>query len=164
MTERSCGSCTACCYVMEIEAIKKPNRTPCPNQCDEGCGIYKNKPTECTDFNCSWLSGVVSAEQHRADLVNLVVWPMPEGSWPDKMRVINVTEGVDGARNTKEGQELIRNLLQAGWTVLVGSYETTPILQYQLNLAAPGSEQVFDWLSESGFCFRPVRLPYSEAA
>ena len=164
MTERSCGSCATCCFAMEIETIKKPNRAPCPNQCAQGCLVYQDKPNECTDFDCSWLSGVVVSEHHRPDLVNLVVWPMPEGSWPHKMRVVNVTEAVDGARNTKEGQELIQNLLRAGWTVLVRSGETTPMLQYQLNLAAPGSEQVFDWLSESGFCFKPVSLPYAQAA
>jgi hypothetical protein len=161
---RSCENCTACCFAMEIEALNKPNRQPCPNQCAGGCAVYEARPIECAEFDCAWLNGVVTSECHRPDLSNLVVWPSPERSLQHRMRVLNVTEVVDGARNTSIGNELIKALLVDGWTVHVRSFDTTLTFQYQLNMAASGSEAVFEWLSESGLGFNTVSIPLRIAA
>lgn len=149
---------------MEIEALNKPNRQLCPNQCAGGCSVYEARPVECAEFDCAWLNGVVAAECHRPNLSNLVVWPSPEGSLHHRMRVLNVTEVVDGARNTPIGNELIQALLTDGWTVHVRSFDTNLMFQYQLNMAAPGSEVVLEWLSESDFGFSTVSIPIRIAA
>jgi hypothetical protein len=89
---------------------------------------------------------------------------MPEGSWPHRLKILNVTEVVDGARNAPEGKSLIEELLLDGWTLLVRSSETHPMLQYHINLATEGSEHVFDRLAEAGFCIKTVSLRSKKAA
>jgi hypothetical protein len=34
---------------------KKPNWTPCPHLCAQGCGIYPTRPATCAAFRCVWL-------------------------------------------------------------------------------------------------------------
>ena len=54
---RTCGSCTLCCKVMAITALKKPMNKWC-EFCDKGtgCKIYPTRPSECRTFDCLWLS------------------------------------------------------------------------------------------------------------
>lgn len=49
----NCGSCTACCFALPINAIAKPKNVLC-QYCDGGCSIYENKPTTCTEFQCAY--------------------------------------------------------------------------------------------------------------
>ena len=53
---RTCGSCTLCCKVMAITALKKPMNKWC-EFCDKGagCKIYPSRPSECQTFDCLWL-------------------------------------------------------------------------------------------------------------
>jgi len=55
---RECGGCTACCSTLCIPTLKKPEYTPCPNQCAKGCAVYETKPVECTEYSCHWLAEV----------------------------------------------------------------------------------------------------------
>lgn len=55
--ERTCGGCTACCYVCPVHSLKKPLTTRCEHQLDDGCGIYDQRPEECRAYRCSWLMG-----------------------------------------------------------------------------------------------------------
>jgi hypothetical protein len=54
--ERTCGSCTLCCKVMEITELNKPVGKWC-HHCKPGtgCKIYDARPRECRTFNCMWL-------------------------------------------------------------------------------------------------------------
>lgn len=49
-----CGSCTACCWALEIPEINKPHFSECPNQTENGCKIYDNRPIECRYMYCLW--------------------------------------------------------------------------------------------------------------
>jgi hypothetical protein len=63
---RSCGSCTLCCRLPEIDAFSKPANVQCSN-CIEGrgCAIYQNRPQLCRDFLCLWMiSDGLSEEWH----------------------------------------------------------------------------------------------------
>lgn len=61
-TERVCGDCQACCYVIRVDALEKPAFTNCKHQCESGCGDYENRPTNCRSFDCLWLGGFGSDE------------------------------------------------------------------------------------------------------
>lgn len=42
-----------CCEVLRIEALGKPELTPCPHM-QGGCTIYADRPTACREFFCGW--------------------------------------------------------------------------------------------------------------
>ena len=54
---RSCDGCTMCCKLLRIEAFDKPKSQWCVH-CDigAGCKIYEERPDECRDFNCGYLT------------------------------------------------------------------------------------------------------------
>lgn len=54
---RSCGDCALCCKVMGIGALEKPANQWC-NHCPskQGCAIYEERPQECADFHCLYLT------------------------------------------------------------------------------------------------------------
>jgi hypothetical protein len=53
---RECGTCTLCCKIMGIGALKKAAGQWCPHCLPgKGCGIYGERPQECRTFNCGWL-------------------------------------------------------------------------------------------------------------
>jgi hypothetical protein len=54
---RSCGSCSLCCKLLQIDELEKPAGTWC-SHCASGrggCAIYDRRPKECRTFYCSWL-------------------------------------------------------------------------------------------------------------
>lgn len=54
---RSCGSCTLCCKLFDIRALNKPQFKWCMHcAVGQGCRIYAQRPDECREFNCSWLT------------------------------------------------------------------------------------------------------------
>jgi hypothetical protein len=71
-TERTCGSCSACCRTHGIQAFKKRAGVWC-RYCIEGkgCSIYSARPDECKDFHCAWLLGVGGAH-YRPDIIGFV--------------------------------------------------------------------------------------------
>jgi uncharacterized protein len=54
---KSCGECTLCCSVLQIDELKKPAGPAC-SHCivGGGCAIYASRPQICRDFECLWLS------------------------------------------------------------------------------------------------------------
>lgn len=45
-----------CCYILAIEALKKPMGTWCTNcSSKNGCDIYPDHPQECKDYQCGYL-------------------------------------------------------------------------------------------------------------
>jgi hypothetical protein len=54
---RSCGSCTLCCKLLEIEALEKPRNHWCAHcEIGSGCKAYDARPSECRDFYCGFLT------------------------------------------------------------------------------------------------------------
>jgi hypothetical protein len=51
---RECGPCTACCRVLEIEALDKPAGTLCAHNTGASCGIYRERPDACARWHCLW--------------------------------------------------------------------------------------------------------------
>ena len=57
MAMRQCGTCTLCCKLMGIGALDKPQGAWCVHcQPGQGCGIYPDRPQECRNFHCLWLT------------------------------------------------------------------------------------------------------------
>ena len=53
---RSCGTCTLCCRLPEIEEFGKDADEWCSNcVAGKGCTIYSARPKLCRDFYCRWM-------------------------------------------------------------------------------------------------------------
>ncbi|WP_234903361.1 hypothetical protein [Agrobacterium vitis] len=62
-TMRTCGACTLCCRLPDIEALEKPANQWCRHcSVGQGCAIYADRPTLCRDFLCSWMQSRIGAE------------------------------------------------------------------------------------------------------
>ena len=74
VANRNCGSCVACCDILEIDdpQLKKPPHILCPHSTGAACGIYPARPQTCRTWYCLW---------RRIDA-------MPELLRPDKSRVV----------------------------------------------------------------------------
>lgn len=49
-----CGECTACCTVLGIGELHKPEFAPCRHLCATGCSVYSKRPKECATYKCIW--------------------------------------------------------------------------------------------------------------
>jgi hypothetical protein len=57
MSNRSCGSCKLCCYLVPTADIGLPANTHCQHECSKGCAIYERRPPSCQMWSCKWLLG-----------------------------------------------------------------------------------------------------------
>jgi len=60
---RNCGTCTLCCKLMGISELDKARGEWC-RHCDigRGCRIYDERPAECREFYCSYLTSPIMGE------------------------------------------------------------------------------------------------------
>lgn len=60
---RECGGCTLCCKVLSIAELDKPQSEWC-RHCDigRGCRIYDERPSECRNFYCGYLTWPAAGE------------------------------------------------------------------------------------------------------
>lgn len=77
---RHCGSCTLCCRLLPVRALKKGHNTRCQHQFSGGCRVYHKPaqgfPIECGLWSCRWLVDDVPA--HRPDRAHYVIDVMPD--------------------------------------------------------------------------------------
>ena len=53
---RTCGTCTLCCKVAEVQEVAKPMGVWCQHCLrNKGCSIYDFRPQSCRSFLCQWL-------------------------------------------------------------------------------------------------------------
>jgi hypothetical protein len=59
MSQRQCGSCTACCegwIKATVNGVTLSPFKPCVHRTDKGCNIYEERPANpCVSFKCGWL-------------------------------------------------------------------------------------------------------------
>ena len=74
MTARTCDGCRACCTVLGIRDLDKPNHVACQHERLSGCAIYDDgRPQVCIDFKCGWLeSNEDFRHMERPDEVGLI--------------------------------------------------------------------------------------------
>lgn len=52
---RSCGTCSLCCILPDIDEFDKPANVVCRHcRTGEGCVAYETRPATCRDFYCLW--------------------------------------------------------------------------------------------------------------
>lgn len=73
MSERTCGTCTACCKIMAIDELEKPASVWC-HHCEiaKGCKIYESRPDSCRKFKCLWLTDPRLPDSMRPDKTKAV--------------------------------------------------------------------------------------------
>ena len=71
---KTCGSCTMCCKVLEIDHFEKPAGDWC-GHCVKtgGCEIYAKRPHVCREFECEWMGERGLSPKLRPDLVGTVL-------------------------------------------------------------------------------------------
>lgn len=70
---RKCGECTACCTIMEVAELSKPQRVAC-SYASDGCRIYRDRPHSCRIWFCGWMMGF-GRDEDRPDKSGVVVAP-----------------------------------------------------------------------------------------
>ncbi len=70
--DRQCGDCRVCCSALTIVALDKPWGEPCKHLVQTGCGIYEQRPSECSEYLCGWRRGM-GDEEHRPDLIGVLL-------------------------------------------------------------------------------------------
>lgn len=63
MTDRSCGSCYACCVWLGIDELNKFFGQSCKhldgrNGPEKRCGIYETRPKACSRYKCGYIDGM----------------------------------------------------------------------------------------------------------
>jgi hypothetical protein len=53
--ERRCGDCSACCTLLGVAALNKPENARCKHQREPGgCDVYDVRPEGCRNYRCLW--------------------------------------------------------------------------------------------------------------
>ena len=72
---RSCGTCTYCCRLPDIEALEKPANDWCGHcRAGEGCVIYAERPQLCRDFVCHWITGALEDAIWQPERAKMMVY------------------------------------------------------------------------------------------
>ena len=73
---RSCGGCTACCRLLEIDEpdLKKPADVLCVHCTGAGCGRYPDWPAICGKWFCAWRRIPSMPEQLRPDHLGVMFY------------------------------------------------------------------------------------------
>lgn len=72
---RSCGTCTLCCRLPDIDLFDKPANAWC-RHCIEGkgCSIYADRPSVCRDFLCLWMTEEVVGEAWEPSRSHMMIY------------------------------------------------------------------------------------------
>lgn len=103
MTQRFCGTCTACCKTHPVKEIRKAPNQWC-RHCAKGrgCRIYDTRPRGCREFQCQWLKSGWAPDER-----------------PDKTRIVVDCVEYPGVGQVVLVFELIRGDLQGSFARIV---------------------------------------------
>jgi uncharacterized protein len=72
--DRECGSCTACCELLEVIELNKPRGVLCQHcTSGKGCAIYARRPDVCRDYECGWLAHHDIPDELRPDRCGFIL-------------------------------------------------------------------------------------------
>ena len=116
-----CGTCTACCKIMQVHELDKPANRWCPHcRIGRGCRIYEARPESCRAFECIWLRTQHGqkplAHELRPDISRVVLSTTRDDR--DGV-VVNVSPDRPNAWKTGAMGQLVSEMLRDGITVLV---------------------------------------------
>jgi len=113
---RSCGSCTKCCYFMEVRQLGSPPCVYCKHCTpDVGCSIWEKRPEVCRTFGCFWWHQEQLPEFLRPDNLG-VMFELPPMC---KVIVGYVDPEWIDAWQTKSAREFVHKLVEAGYPVVL---------------------------------------------
>lgn len=69
---KSCGDCSVCCSIMQVQELGKPMWSPCQHCTSPGCGIYPDRPASCSGWSCDWLTSNLP-DDLRPDKLGLMI-------------------------------------------------------------------------------------------
>jgi hypothetical protein len=76
---KSCGSCTMCCKVLEIDHFKKPAGKLCQFcTLGSGCTVYESRPEVCRDYECLWLTERDLGAMLKPDRIGTILMEDPD--------------------------------------------------------------------------------------
>ena len=80
---RSCGDCSLCCKLPQIDELDKPAGVWCrhcvPGR-GGGCQIYDTRPVPCRVFHCSWIMDPSFGNEWRPLTAKMIVFPEKPGN------------------------------------------------------------------------------------
>ncbi|MCM2450518.1 hypothetical protein [Agrobacterium vitis] len=72
---RTCGTCTLCRRLPDIDALAKPANTWCTHcTAEKGCTIYLDRPQLCRDFLCLWMTSDSLGPEWNPATANMMVY------------------------------------------------------------------------------------------
>lgn len=79
--DRECGECTVCCVTLRIDEpdLKKYADDACVHLCEQGCGIYTDRPDTCRNWYCGWRFIGVLDDDWRPDRSEILIRMHPDG-------------------------------------------------------------------------------------
>lgn len=120
---RGCDGCTFCCKIMGVKELDKPVNKWCP-ECTigKGCNIYNDRPRECQEFICAWLTRADIPLELRPDKCHV----MFTGRQGDGTVHVHVDPARPFAHRSELVDPLIRQMLahQLDITIIIGKERT----------------------------------------
>jgi hypothetical protein len=113
-TVRECGTCSQCCEIPAVPAIKKPANHRCPFY-SKGCSIYPDHPGQCKTFVCLWLGNDRLPDRMRPDRCGVTFEPL----WQEKTVLALVDPFRPNAWDLPPAKGLLRRMVRDGYTVWV---------------------------------------------
>lgn len=72
---RTCGTCTLCCRLPDIDELSKPANAWCTHCIeDKGCTIYESRPKLCRDFLCLWMEDAQFSDDWNPSQTHMMVY------------------------------------------------------------------------------------------
>lgn len=132
---RQCGSCSACCTLLRINALDKPARTKCVHlSLARGplvrklCTAYATRPEECQNFLCLWMTTPEIPRNWRPDKLRLMFTGYVLGEPVGQVVVITA---LDPGAYRMRADQLDTIMLQTNWpTSALIMYENTSGQRY----------------------------------
>jgi hypothetical protein len=122
--KRGCDGCTECCSVLGVKPIEKPPWVSCEHLCEQGCGIYEERPPICGEFNCLWQMGLGDMAD-RPDKLGVVFAPT-DGPFPyTGVEEIQAYEARPGALKDPKVMAICKKLVKNGALIIGIPYGTS---------------------------------------
>ena len=106
-----CGECTLCCKLLETHDVASEIGVYCHHCTNIGCGIHKDRPKECRNYQCMWSQMDTVGNELRPDKCGIIF---------DKISDEVITARLDDDRKIKDlvmGQ--INSFINEGFSVLI---------------------------------------------
>lgn len=74
--DRSCGECSVCCVVLNVDTkeFQKLPGVPCGHLCNPGgCGVHATRYEVCREYHCSWRYLAALGEDWRPDRSGVLI-------------------------------------------------------------------------------------------